>query len=559
MKGKKMKFTDELKNYLKARYPLILIKSTEEERLARDLSNTAKEMKYDFITWSIASGLKSDNKQFDAGTVELRKAIDKCEEIAKSDKPSIFVFFDIMPIISNPQSGAIYQRRLKEFSLNIRTNGYTCNCILVSQNSDIEGSINSEISVLEYPLPNREEVADRIKKFVDEYKNDPKVKFVDTSAETLSALTNAALGLTEAEIDNCLSRALVEDKKLDMNDVKSIVNEKKQIIRKSGILEYIENKLSLDDVGGLTVLKRWLELRGKTFSDDAKAFGLNPPKGVLLVGIPGCGKSLTAKCIASSWNMPLLKLDMGKIFGKYVGDSEANIRQALKTAEAIAPCVLWIDEIEKGLSSGGSDGGTTSRVFGNILTWMQDKTAPVFVFATANNIRNLPPELLRKGRFDEIFFVDLPDFEERKKILEIHIGNVCKGRLDDKIKSDKDKCNKLVIQFVNTFDLDKLAQMSGEENLGENIRLAGAEIEAWVKDSLMEAYARRTNGDSEADLSMDDFEAVLKRMVPMAKMRLADFKELRDWANENAVSASVSVTSQNGSGNSLGGRRIDLL
>ena len=229
----------------------------------------------------------------------------------------------------------------------------------------------------------------------------------------------------------------------------------------------------------------------------------------------------------------------GGIFGKYVGDSEANIRQALKTAEAIAPCVLWIDEIEKGLSGGGSDGGTSSRVFGNILTWMQDKTSPVFTFATANNIRNLPPELLRKGRFDEIFFVDLPDFEERKKILEIHIG-----------KSGRNLAN---------FDLDKLAKMSGEDNYGTNVRLAGAEIEAWVKDALMEAYARKANGDINADLSMQDFETVIKRMIPMAKMRQEDFKDLRDWANENAVSASVSSATTSNSNDSLGGRRIDLI
>lgn len=409
---------------------------------------------------------------------------------------------------------------------------------MVSSKSEIDGSINSEITVLDYPLPNRQEVSEQISKFINQYKGMKGVS-VDTSAETLSALTNASLGLTYAEIENCLARALVEDHKLDINDIKSIVNEKKQIIRKSGILEYVENKLSLEDVGGLTVLKRWLELRGKTFSEDAKAFGLNPPKGVLLVGIPGCGKSLTAKCIASAWSMPLLKLDMGRIFGKYVGDSEANIRQALKTAEAIAPCVLWIDEIEKGLSGGGSDGGTSSRVFGNILTWMQDKTSPVFTFATANNIRNLPPELLRKGRFDEIFFVDLPDFEERKKILEIHIG-----------KSGRNLAN---------FDLDKLAKMSGEDNYGTNVRLAGAEIEAWVKDALMEAYARKANGDINADLSMQDFETVIKRMIPMAKMRQEDFKDLRDWANENAVSASVSSATTSNSNDSLGGRRIDLI
>ncbi len=531
-----MKFIEELQNYLKARYPLILIKSTEEDRLSMDIQITASALKHDLVTWSIASGLKSSTQQFDASSVELKKAIDICETIAKSNKPTIFVFYDVMPIISSSQMGAVYQRRLKEFALNIRTNGYRCNCILVSPKSEIDGSISSEITVIDYPLPTKDEVSQQILKFINEYKQVSGV-IIDDSKETVSSLINAALGLTYAEIENCLARALVEDHRLDMNDVRSIINEKKQIIRKSGILEYIENKLSLEDVGGLNILKKWLNLRGKTFSDDAKAFGLNPPKGVLLVGIPGCGKSLIAKCIASAWNMPLLKLDMGKIFGKYVGDSEANIRQALKTAEAIAPCVLWIDEIEKGLSGSGGDGGTTSRVFGNILTWMQDKTSPVFTFATANNIRNLPPELLRKGRFDEIFFVDLPDFEERKKILEIHIS-----------KLNRD---------ISSFDIARLAELSGEENLGESIRLSGAEIEAWVKDSLMEAYARKTNGDADADLSMDDFNIVLKRMVPMAKMRIEDFKELRNWANENAISASVSIKASD-KPSSLGGRRIDL-
>lgn len=532
-----MKFVDELQNYLKARYPLILIKSTEEDRLTMDLKLVAKNMKHEIITWSIASGLKANNMQAELATMDLKKAIDTCENLAHTGKSYIFVFYDIVPVLSAPPTNSIFQRRLKEFALNIRTNAYRCNCILVSSKSEIDSSLQSEITVLDYPLPNRNEVFDQVNKFAKEYKDTPNVS-IDTSSETISALTNAALGLTYAEIENCLARALVEDKKLDMSDVKSIVNEKKQIIRKSGILEYVENKLSLEDVGGLNVLKRWLDLRGQTFSEDAKKFGLNPPKGVLLVGIPGCGKSLTAKCIASAWNMPLLKLDMGKIFGKYVGDSEANIRSALKTAEAIAPCVLWIDEIEKGMAGGGSDGGTSSRVFGNILTWLQDKTSPVFTFATANNIRNLPPELLRKGRFDEIFFVDLPDFEERKKILEIHIGKTGRN--------------------LKNFDIDKLAEMSGEENLGENIRLAGAEIESWVKDALMEAYARKTKGDDKADLSMSDFETIIKRMVPMAKMRQDDFKELRNWANENAVSASVSVKSGANTDSTLGGRLIDL-
>lgn len=224
-----MKFVDELQNYLKARYPLILIKSTEEDRLTMDLKLVAKTLGHDLITWSIASGLKSDNKQFDNGTVEPKKAIDTCESIAKTDKPTIFVFYDIVPVISSPQTGAIYQRRLKEFALNIRTNGYRCNCILVSSKSEIDGSINSEITVLDYPLPNRQEVSEQISKFINQYKGMKEVS-VDTSTETLSALTSASLGLTYAEIENCLARALVEDHKLDINDIKSIVNEKKQII-----------------------------------------------------------------------------------------------------------------------------------------------------------------------------------------------------------------------------------------------------------------------------------------------------------------------------------------
>ena len=531
-----MNFTSELKNYLKARYSLILIKSSEEDRLTRDLQKAAKELNHQFITWSISSGLQYEGRSLDEGSLELKRALDICEALAQKEKPILFVFYDLAPLISGPNASPIYQRRLKEFALNIRTKGYRCNCVIVSYRSDVNSDLESEITVLDYPLPNRDDVRKQIQDFMELYKNEQEIR-VDTSKKTLDALTTAALGLTSSEIENCLSRALVEDKALDIDDVKSIVNEKKQIIRKNGILEYIDNKLSLKDVGGLNVLKKWLEVRGHSFSEEAKQFGLNPPKGVLLVGIPGCGKSLTAKCIASAWNMPLLKLDMGRIFGRYVGDSEANIRQALKTAEAIAPCVLWIDEIEKGLSGGG-DSGVSSRVFGNLLSWMQDKTSPVFIFATANNIRNLPAELLRKGRFDEIFFVDLPNDEERKTILEIHIEKT--GR------SAKD------------FDLKELVRLSGEDNFCKEIRLAGAELEAWVKDSLLEAYSRKVSGIKDAELGMKDFENTIKRFVPMAKMRQKDFKELRVWANENAISASMASKKPNDEKESFGGRRIDF-
>ena len=507
-----MNFSDELKNYIKARYPLILIQTVEEDRLLSDIEKIAKSLGHHLVTWSSVSGLQSKHIKIEnqSYTKDLDVALTFCEDGAQQGNPYIFVFFE--PLIKG------HERKLKEFSMNIRQKGYRCNCILISSNLEINEYIASEATVLDYPLPSKEDILKQIKKFIKEYKDESNVK-IDTSAETLNALTDAALGLTYAEIENCLSRALVEDQCLNMSDVKSIVKEKKQIIRKSGILEYVENPLSLDDIGGLDNLKYWLRIRGKTFSEDAHTFGLSAPKGVLLVGVPGCGKSLTAKCIAKAWNMPLLKLDIGKIYGKYIGESEGNIRQAIKTAEAIAPCVLWIDEIEKGISTKDSDSGTSSRVLGNILTWMQDKIAPVFTFATANDITSLPPELLRKGRFDEIFFVDLPNFEERKKILEIHIQKIGRDTKD--------------------FDLDKLAELSGESNLGENICLTGAEIEAWVKDSLLEAYVRKINGDKKSDLSMNDFEKVLKRIVPMAKMRMNDINTLRNWAQENATNASA--------------------
>jgi len=249
---------------------------------------------------------------------------------------------------------------------------------------------------------------------------------------------------------------LVSSLSVNENTVKDLLSEKKQIIRKTGILEYIDSKVNLEDVGGLATLKKWLHLRSQCFGQIAQEFGVGTPKGLLLTGVPGCGKSLTAKCVSSSWNMPLLRLDMGKIFQGVVGSSESNIRSALRTAEAISPCILWIDEIEKGLSGssgGASDGGTATRVFGTLLTWMQEETAPVFVFATANNINSLPPELLRKGRFDEIFFVDFPSTLERKKILEIHLK---------KLKRDPEK-----------FDLNRLAALGGESNFGKDIVLSG--------------------------------------------------------------------------------------
>ncbi|MPM28276.1 ATP-dependent zinc metalloprotease FtsH [bioreactor metagenome] len=255
---------------------------------------------------------------------------------------------------------------------------------------------------------------------------------------------------------------------------------------------------------------------------EAMEYGIEWPKGVLLVGVPGCGKSLCAKCVAASWKMPLLRLDLGKVFSGIVGSSEANMRMALSICETVSPSIIWIDEIEKALSgigSGASDGGTATRIFGTLLTWMQEKTSPVFVFATANNINSIPPELLRKGRFDEIFFVDLPNEDERAEIFKIHI---------EKLKRN-----------VSKFDIETLVECSGEKFWGEGVRLTGAEIEAAVREGLLESfYDKVENHNDTKDLCTEDIVKSIKRSVPLAQIRQRELKGLRDWASQNAVRAS---------------------
>ena len=530
-------------NYLKARYPILAIESFEEERAIVEIQKMAQEINHELYVWNSTDGVKQNGKEAGTKTNDLKAAIDFCESKAREQgNKSIFVFCDAHSYLSGTPNNAVYRRRLKDFAINIR-NRYQSNCILVSPAFELSNDLQKEVTFVEFPLPSRDDIKNQITDFVNRYRNVQGVT-VDVNDDLIERFVNASIGLTNVEIENCFSKALVSDRRLDEADLKDLLNEKKQIVKKSGILEFIDTNLNLSDVGGLTTLKKWLELRSHCFDETAKAFGVKAPKGVLLTGVPGCGKSLTAKCVAAAWNMPLLRLDMGKIFQGLVGSSESNIRLALRTAEAIAPSILWIDEIEKGLSGtgGGSDGGTSTRVFGTLLTWMQEKTEPVFVFATANNINGLPPELLRKGRFDEIFFVDFPSFEERKKILEIHIS---------KLKRD-----------MSHFDLDRLARLCGEETFGKDVVLAGAEIEAWVGDALIEAFSRKVNGDPTADLEMRDFETTIRRIVPMGQMRKADFTALRKWANDNAVSASISATpvvSLVDTGEEfMGGRRIDF-
>ncbi|MDP1919641.1 MAG: AAA family ATPase, partial [Myxococcales bacterium] len=325
--------------------------------------------------------------------------------------------------------------------------------------------------------------------------------------EQADALVSAAHGLTIAEAENAFAKAIATDNRLDSSDVKMLLDEKSQVVRKSGLLEYHATDQSLSDIGGLTSLKRWLNRRQGAFSEDARAFGLPEPKGVLLLGVQGCGKSLTAKCIASSWRLPLVRLDMGRIYSGIIGSSEENLRRAIRVVESLAPVVLWVDEIEKGLAGaggGGNDTGVSARVFGTLLTWLQEKTAPVFVVATANRIDSLPPELLRKGRFDEIFFIDLPTPEERKEIFSLQL--VRRGRNPAE------------------FPLDELATSTEQ--------FSGAEIEQAVVSGMYEAFADRVA------LEPRHLDIAIKDTLPLAVTMAEDIERLRHWARRRTRPAS---------------------
>jgi SpoVK/Ycf46/Vps4 family AAA+-type ATPase len=329
-------------------------------------------------------------------------------------------------------------------------------------------------------------------------------------------LVKASLGLTRNEAENAFARAIVRDGVLDASDVSVILEEKSQIVRKSGILEFIHNSGSIEDIGGLENLKKWLTKRNDSWLDVASDWGLPFPKGVLITGVPGCGKSLTAKCSASLWGLPLLRLDVGRVFAGLVGSSEANMRQALKMAEAVAPSILWMDEIEKGFGDSGSSGdsGTSSRVFGSFLTWMQEKEKPVFVIATANNIDKLPPEFLRKGRFDEIFFVDLPTDSERQIIWTLHL----KKRLN------KENIAGSEIDVDEQLISDLSAMSEG---------FSGAEIEQAVIASLFDTFSERR------PVKREDIEKSIRNTVPLSITQAEKIRSIRGWASTRAVAATA--------------------
>ena len=535
----------QLSRLFRARFPYIYLTTWEEERainLIKKMATSEKLIKVsrEVYIWTQTKGFTLNGEVIE-GTMSPDKALDF---ISKCNKNAIFIMCDFHVYfgVKGRQIDYNVVRKIRDNIAELKTSKYRKNVIFMAPELLIPETMQKEVSLVDLPLPSLDEIKTKLEKMLAQNKQIDTTKLDESIKEKLC---KAALGLTLQEAENAFALAMVNDGCIDERDLNIILNEKMQVIKKTGILEFINTDIKLSDIGGLENLKNWLNKRNNSWSEAAKKYCLPAPKGVLITGVPGCGKSLTAKAMSAAWQLPLLKLDFGKIFSGIVGSSEENMRKAIKTAEAVAPSILWVDEIEKSLSGINSNGdsGTSSRIFGTFLTWMQEKTAPVFVIATANNISGLPAELLRKGRFDEIFFVDLPTKNERKEIFKLHL---------EKRLQDKEVASKIEI---NDELYDKLADLTEG--------YVGAEIEQIVISALYEAFFQKR------PLEISDLENTIKNVVPLSVTQKEQILALRQWANIRAVTAtkkddmaqyaSKSVNNlEDDIKNTRGGRTLDL-
>lgn len=452
-----MQFAEKLVQYIDAGFPILYINSYEEDKIDEIIRKSATDR--DIYEWNDFSGFTDfvTKLSYDCKDSSLQGTLTLLLESNDIDG-CILVLKDVHSMLEMPEVIAL----LKHIACKISSGNIEANIIIEAPVKVLPKELEPYVTFLEMDYLSTNDIKKIIKDFIESNSMDT------ISKELLEEMAISFKGLSQFEIENILALAYADDGEITKKDLSLIFEQKRQMIMKSGILDMIPQKESIEDIGGLDNLKEWLKKKAKIFKniDKAKKFGVDIPKGVLIAGVPGCGKSLNAKAAAKLFNVPLLRLDMGRIMGKYIGESEANMRKAIKVAEAIAPCVVWIDELEKGFAGVGGDGGgadVTTRLFGSLLTWMQEKESAVFVVATANDIVKLPPELLRKGRFDEIFYVGLPSNLERKRIFEIHISKRRKQDLKD-------------------IDLDKL--------VSKTRGYSGADIEGVVKESIEDIYAK---------------------------------------------------------------------
>ncbi|GAA4251233.1 AAA family ATPase [Dactylosporangium darangshiense] len=509
-------FRHDLAQLLKARFPVLYVESYEEHRVLAELAAVASDAAMvrtprPVWTWSATTGLLQPDGIAQQYTTEPDNAL---EAVLRIQQPGLFVFRDL----HNSLGGDVpvlptVVRRLRDIAAAFKAGAAPRTLVIVAPVLRIPPDLEKDVTIVDFPLPTEGEIRGVLEAMIAGNAAGGRIR-IELDPIGREKFAKAAAGLTLSEAENAFARAMVNDGVLDLRDLGVVHEEKRQAVRKSGVLEYVDADVRLEQVGGLENLKRWLAKRDNSWLAAAAEYGLPAPKGVLITGVPGCGKSLTAKAVAAAWGLPLLRLDIGRVFSGLIGSSEQNMRAALRTAEANAPCVLWVDEIEKGFSSSGSlDGGTTNRVFGTFLTWMQEKTGAVFVIATANDIERLPPELLRKGRFDEIFFVDLPSRAERASIWGVHL----RRRLE-----------RPAVQGQLLLDEGLLRELCTLST-----GYSGAEIEQAVVAALFDAFSERR------PLRRDDLLRSVGGMVPLSVTQAEKLDAVRQWARTRAVAATA--------------------
>jgi hypothetical protein len=518
-----------LKTLIDSSTPIVVMETVEETRAVRMVRSACTALNLATFEWSVASGLIRSGST--VGEVIMgtdhgphyappHADVDSIEQNAKalynSREPAqmlgnlegitveaAFILKDLHRHMDDP----IVVRRLRDVGQRFATNRKTI--VLTSPKIDIPAELRGLVEYFELPLPDRQ----RLRQIIDETvvrisKTHTLQRKLDAAG--LDTVTENLRGLTEEEAERAISQALVTRYALCPEIATDVLEMKKSLLKRSEMLEFVEASDNMAGVGGLENLKQWLGKRRGAWEDSARDFGLEPPHGVIILGVQGCGKSLCARAVAGEWNLPLVKFDTSAVYDKYIGETEKRIRKVFQVAEGLAPCVLWIDELEKvfagsGPDSASADAGVSSRLLASFLSWMQDRKAPVFVAATCNNVTVLPPELIRKGRFDELFFVDLPNQAERKQIFSIQLARRKRNPAD--------------------FDLDRAASAAKG--------YSGAEIDAAVQGALYAAYSDKKPLSTQALLD------ALAQTVPLSTTRAEEIAELRNWARTRAVPAAA--------------------
>ncbi len=481
-----MNFNEEFSLLLRACYPLIYLPTKEEERAEKAIATAIEKLgKRNIYTWDFVNGYQENPNNAGFGKRNPLQALEFVSNMPKN-AGGVYILRDFHRFLED----IAVSRELRNLAQSLKSQPK--NIIIIAPQVQIPEELTEVITVVEFALPTAPEIKIEIDRLIS-------ATGQKLSEQMLNELVRAAQGLSLERIRRVLTRAIATNNgRLESEDVELILEEKRQSIRQTQILDYYPATEQISDIGGLDNLKSWLLRRGGAFSEQARAYGLPNPRGLLLLGIQGTGKSLTAKAIAHHWHLPLLRLDVGRLFAGLVGESESRTRQTIELAEALSPCILWIDEIDKGFAGldGKGDSGTTSRVFGTFITWLAEKKTPVFVVATANNIRALPPEMLRKGRFDEIFFVGLPNETERQAIFKVHLA-------------------KLRPHNLGNYDVKRLAY--------ETPDFSGAEIEQTIIEAMHIGFSQNR------DFTTDDILEAASQIVPLAKTAQEQIEFLQQW------------------------------